>query len=159
MFWQVLFEIMQNHHLQRLPKSAYFYRVIQTGPHKGLTKTFQFFGNNLVKCINKNSKWSKIFGILGIISASSDMVWEGHSGRPLAPNSNFIFFNMVVNWVHVRKSESIFSDQFHINFSLSTSFSLEGRAVDGLQGSFLFQNPKKCSFQGSLTVSNGIVPK
>ena len=42
---------------------------------KGLAKTFQFFGNNLVQSLNKNSEWSELFGLLGIISASSDMVW------------------------------------------------------------------------------------
>ena len=74
MFWRVLFEIVQNHHLLRLPKSAYFYTVIYTSPQKGLAKTFQFFGNNLVQCMNKNSKWSKLFELLGFISTSSDMV-------------------------------------------------------------------------------------
>ena len=28
---------------------------------EGLTKTVQFFGNNLVQCMKKNSEWSKLF--------------------------------------------------------------------------------------------------
>ena len=41
---------------------------------KVLAKTFQFFRNNLVQCLHKNSKWSKLFDILWIISTSSHMV-------------------------------------------------------------------------------------
>ena len=41
---------------------------------EGLTKTVQFFGNNLVQCMKKYSKLSKLFVPFLVVNASSDMV-------------------------------------------------------------------------------------
>ena len=58
MFWQVL----------------YHYRNRPIWAVGRICKLFQCSWNNLVQCLNKNSKWSKLFDILGIISAILDMV-------------------------------------------------------------------------------------
>ena len=41
LFWWVLLEIMQNHHLLRLPKSAYFYIVIKSDIDQPSKRTHQ----------------------------------------------------------------------------------------------------------------------
>ena len=46
---------------------------------EGLAKTVQFFGNNLVQCMKKNSEVSKLFVPFLIINVSSDMVWINSS--------------------------------------------------------------------------------
>ena len=61
MFWQVLFEGQSISLYRNRPiwadAAGGDFALSQKGPFK----TFQFFGNNLVQCMNKNSEWSKLF--------------------------------------------------------------------------------------------------
>ena len=41
---------------------------------KGLTKKIQYFRNNLVQFMKKNSEWSKLIELFSVVNVSSDMV-------------------------------------------------------------------------------------
>ena len=86
---------------------------------EGLTKTVQFFGNNLVQCMKKYSKWSKFFVPFLVINASSDMVWKFNGVLiEFVSSSHWVQVELVLSSCWVQVEFALSSHRVRVEFSL-----------------------------------------
>ena len=76
MFWQVLFDGQSISLYRNRPIWADTAGGDFALSQKGLTKKIQYFRNNLVQFMKKNSEWSKLIELFSVVNVSSDMVCE-----------------------------------------------------------------------------------